>query len=169
MAEWDGFSVVHTILCPRSHYTALAAGAAPGLRSAFVIYGTEGTLTLDLQEGKLKLALREEGKLPVIAGQLYSTLSVAALTYHLGKSENSATLHCLTDSALGCESSDLFLAVANGIFSSTNLIMCRIVLQSCSADKIKCTVDSNVSWLESCFGLNFEAPLANTTNIDCDA
>lgn len=78
VAGWDGFSVVCTTLWTRNHSTALAAGGAPGLRSAFVIYGTEGTLTLDLQEGKLKLALREEGKLPVIASQLYSIHSIAA-------------------------------------------------------------------------------------------
>jgi predicted dehydrogenase len=40
-----------------------AAGAYQGLRSGFVLYGTEGTLQLDLSTKKLTLGLKEEGKL----------------------------------------------------------------------------------------------------------
>ncbi len=54
------------ILCTFLSVALSAAGAYQGLRNGFVLYGTEGTLQLDLTTKKLTLGLKEEGeRLPI--------------------------------------------------------------------------------------------------------
>ena len=42
-------------------FSLQVAGTYQGLRSGFALYGTEGTLHLDLDSKKLTLAIKEEG------------------------------------------------------------------------------------------------------------